>query len=94
MQRFLICKILYIALWHYHNSTASNVNSSNISHSSAIKIIVYLHYPPAGVISSVPVSAPLPTAVHPVSFYGNQQVAHAQILGAEEDTLQLDVETV
>ena len=43
-------------------------------------------------ISSVPVSAPLPTAVPLVSFYGNQQVAQAQIPGAEEDTLQLDVE--
>ena len=55
---------------------------SNILHPSTTKRIAYLNYPPAGVISSVQVPAPLPTAVPPVSSCGNHRATHAQVPGA------------
>ena len=60
----------------------STINSSNILHPSTTTRIAYLNCPPAGVISSVQVPAPLPTAVPPVSFCGNHRATHAQVPGA------------
>ena len=50
---------------------------------------LYLHYPPAGAISSVRVSALLPTAPPPASSCGDPSLvaAHVQVPGADGDTI-------
>ena len=60
------------------NTMYSTINSSHILHPSTTTRIANLKYPPAGVVSSVQVPAPLPIVVPLVSSFGNHQVAHAQ----------------